>query len=123
MYRIGIESKFSGAHRLRRYRGSCERLHGHNWNVRVELESDRVGKDGLVMDFRILKKKVKAVLKQMDHNYLNSLAIFKKQEPTAENIACKIFKDIKKKIAKDTAHVKSVRVHESNDSWAEYTGS
>lgn len=120
MYRIGIESGFSGAHRLRRYRGSCERLHGHNWIVRVELESEKIGQDGLVMDFRVLKKKLQSILNEMDHNYLNSLSAFKNTEPTAENIAYKIFNDIQKKLPKGKATVRSVRVHESRDSWAEY---
>lgn len=33
MYEIKVKSNFSSAHSLKNYRGKCERLHGHNWNI------------------------------------------------------------------------------------------
>ncbi|MEW6040223.1 MAG: 6-carboxytetrahydropterin synthase, partial [Elusimicrobiota bacterium] len=37
MYKIKVVKNFSGAHRLRNYKGKCEALHGHNWKVEVSV--------------------------------------------------------------------------------------
>ena len=46
--------------------GRCEDLHGHTFTVDVEIEGVP-GEDGMVMDFRDLKEKVKGVLSSWDH--------------------------------------------------------
>lgn len=120
MYRIAVEDRFSGAHRLRFYRGSCERLHGHNWVVRVQIEGASLGEDGLLIDFRKVKRKLTVLIKKLDHHYLNSLTFFKKREPTAENIAKFIFDVLQKQLSQKRVWLRSVRVKESEDSWAEY---
>ncbi|CAD7779156.1 6-pyruvoyl tetrahydropterin synthase [Candidatus Methanoperedenaceae archaeon GB50] len=55
MYSLKVVSYFSAAHRLRDYHGKCEVLHGHNWKVEVEIKAKEVGKNGMVMDFKVLK--------------------------------------------------------------------
>jgi len=45
---------------------SDEPLHGHNYSVEVEVESDEL-KDGMVMDFRALKKLMNSICKELDH--------------------------------------------------------
>lgn len=87
MYEVKIVSEFSGAHRLRHYKGKCEDLHGHNWKVEVAVEKDKLDKIGMVVDFRELKEKLKATLNTLDHKYLNDLPHFKDINPTSENIA------------------------------------
>lgn len=47
--------------------GKCEDLHGHTFVVDVEIEGEP-GPDGMVMDFRELKKAVEAVLASWDHS-------------------------------------------------------
>ena len=44
MYEIMVEGSFSAAHNLRGYKKKCEKLHGHNWKVRVGI---RGGSDGV----------------------------------------------------------------------------
>ncbi|HXX35728.1 MAG TPA: 6-carboxytetrahydropterin synthase QueD, partial [Thermodesulfobacteriota bacterium] len=95
MYEITVISHFSGAHRLRYLHGKCEELHGHNWKVEVSVVSSRVGKDGLVIDFGILKQKLDKVLKSLDHTYLNDLPLFLGTEPSSEMIAKYIFDRMK----------------------------
>jgi len=38
-YALTVRSSFSAAHRLSEYEGNCERLHGHNWQVEITVES------------------------------------------------------------------------------------
>jgi 6-pyruvoyltetrahydropterin/6-carboxytetrahydropterin synthase len=102
MYEIKVTDEFSGAHNLRNYKGKCEELHGHNWKVEVLLESAALNPQGMVMDFKELKRRLKNVLSSLDHKYLNDTPYFKKNNPTSENVARflhkKLSQNIKKKI-------------------------
>ncbi|MFW9949196.1 MAG: 6-pyruvoyl tetrahydropterin synthase family protein [Candidatus Thorarchaeota archaeon] len=59
------ELKFSAAHFLKEP-FKCSRLHGHNYYVSVELSSP-LDEDYFVVDFIDLKKRVKSVIKPLDH--------------------------------------------------------
>jgi len=116
MYRIIITSDFSAAHMLRHYKGKCENLHGHNWKVEVSAVSGKLNKQGMVFDFKDLKKKVNTILDKIDHKNLNEITYFKKTNPTSENIAKFIYDKVKDRKIK----VKSVTVWESNTARATY---
>ena len=120
MYEILIKSDFSGAHNLRGYRGQCEDLHVHNWKVEARFTKDSLNDIGIAEDFKILKKKLKAILKKLDHAYLNRLDIFRKKNPSAENISRYIFEELKSTLRKKGLLVKSVSVWESDNSCATY---
>lgn len=122
MYEISVHSHFSGAHRLRYLQGKCEELHGHNWKVEISVVSNRVGKDGLVIDFGILKRKLDKVLKPLDHTYLNDLRYFSGTEPSSENIAKYIFDRIKTELKGHSVTLKRVTAWESETSSATYFG-
>jgi len=91
MYEIRVISDFSAAHMLRHYKGKCENIHGHNWKVEISLASKRLDGQGMVMDFKDVKKKMAAVLDGLDHTNLNDIPYFKKVNPTSENIAKYIY--------------------------------
>ncbi len=116
MYKITVESTFSSAHNLRGYRGKCEALHGHNWKVEASVTKGALDKTGMVLDFKLLKKKLNKILDRLDHRYLNDLAYFKKVNPTSENIAEFIFKNLRRSIPA----VSAVTVWENNTSYATY---
>jgi 6-pyruvoyltetrahydropterin/6-carboxytetrahydropterin synthase len=122
MYEITVHSHFSGAHRLRYLHGKCEELHGHNWKVEVSVVSNRLGKEGVVIDFGILKQKLEKVLKPLDHTYLNDLPYFSKIEPSSENIAKYIFDGLKRELNGHPGILKKVTAWESETSSATYFG-
>ena len=115
-YKISVIRYFSAAHNLRGFKGKCEKLHGHNWKVKVSLGGTKLNKTGMLMDFTDLKAVVDSVLSRLDHVYLNEVAPFDKTNPTAENIAGHIFGAVKKKIK--SAKVEDVEVWESESSSA-----
>ncbi len=81
---LKIIRKFSSAHHLPHYNGACHNLHGHTWRVVFLLEGE-VKEDGMVADFKVLKKLLDNQLP--DHQYLNDLL----PNPTAENLAPFLF--------------------------------
>lgn len=119
MYSLKVVSYFSAAHRLRDYHGKCEVLHGHNWKVEVEIKAKEVGKNGMVMDFKVLKSLLRECLERLDHGYLNEIPPFDKENPTSELIARYIFKTLKDKIPPTTS-LKKVSVWESETTCASY---
>jgi len=120
MYQISIKSNFSAAHNLREYKGKCENLHGHNWNVEVSVESDILNKEGMVVDFIELKRIVKDLLDNLDHKYINEIEPFDKLNPTSENLSWYIFKGISDKLKESSIVVKRVDVWETELSRASY---
>jgi len=60
--------RFSSAHFIT-FGGKCERLHGHNYGVLVELEGT-LGEDKLVFDFTILKKVTRELCRRLNHRFL-----------------------------------------------------
>jgi 6-pyruvoyltetrahydropterin/6-carboxytetrahydropterin synthase len=117
MYEIKVKSSFSSAHNLREYRGKCERLHGHNWNVEALFAYSALAKDGMAVDFKEAKAVLKDVLEELDHSYLNEHPFFKKTNPTSENIA----RFIHDRIKKENKHIRSVAVWENENACAIYT--
>ena len=90
MYELEVETEFSAAHRLRGYEGQCERLHGHNYLVRVTLGCERLNSLGMVMDFVDLKTILREITDRLDHRFLNEVEPFERINPTAEQIAAHI---------------------------------
>lgn len=96
MYRVRAVMSFGGAHNLRNYNGKCENLHGHNWKVEAYLKGDSLDETGMLVDFSVLKKRLKEILDTLDHKYLNDeVVFFRSNNPTSENIAKYIFTEMK----------------------------
>ena len=117
MFEIKVKATFSSAHNLRNYRGKCEHLHGHNWNVEAVFAYKSLDADGMAIDFREAKSVLKDSVEDLDHSYLNDLSSFKKVNPTSENIA----KFIYDRIEKRNKRIKSVSVWENENSCATYS--
>jgi len=116
MFEVNVESNFSAAHRLRGYKGRCENMHGHNWKVKAVVGSQNLDKQGMVMDFTILKKAMNKILTRLDHKVLNDLEYFKKVNPTSENIAKYIYDELKTQ----RLDVERITVWETDTSCATY---
>jgi 6-pyruvoyltetrahydropterin/6-carboxytetrahydropterin synthase len=119
MYELMVKDTFSAAHSLRNYRGKCEHTHGHNYNVEAYFTSKKLGKDGLAVDFTVLKEALKNVIDTLDHKHLNEdVPFFKKNNTSAENIARHIFKALKGRVK--GIKVQKICIYESESSMAAY---
>ena len=122
MFNIFIKSHFSAGHHLRDYPGNCERPHGHNWNVEVTVKATELDELGMGIDFRTLKTAVNEVLDTLDHRDLNEHPDFQSINPSSENIAAYIYKNLQKDLTSDRYDVYSVTVCETENSGVTYFG-
>jgi 6-pyruvoyltetrahydropterin/6-carboxytetrahydropterin synthase len=119
LYTLTVTSSFAAAHRLREYAGNCDRLHGHNWRVDASVESSLLDEQGMAMDFRAIKEALHDILAGMDHKFLNEIPPFDVQNPSSENIARYIFREMEGKIPAP-ARLCRVTVWESDDARASF---
>jgi 6-pyruvoyltetrahydropterin/6-carboxytetrahydropterin synthase len=121
VYEVSIKKTFSAAHRISEIGGKCEALHGHNFLVEVSVAAESLNGDGLLIDFRILKRWTEEVLDQLDHKFLNEHEYFKKNSPTSEQIARYLYDRIDERARGEKAHLSRVTVWESENSCATYS--
>ena len=105
MYEISVEKHFDAAHFLRDYKGKCENLHGHRYTIVVKVSAEKLNDIGLAYDFTDLKAHLNSILEKYDHTCLNDVKPFDKINPSAENLAATIYKELKKSL--DAARDKS----------------
>lgn len=99
MYEITVEQHFDAAHFLRGYEGKCEAVHGHRFNVLATLRAHQLDSIGMSYDFTALKRQLGEITGRLDHSCLNDAPPFDKINPSSENIAETIFKELKDKLA------------------------
>jgi len=71
-YRVRLEKEqhvFSAAHFITFNGNVCERLHGHNYCVAVEVEGP-LDENQYVIDFLVLRDQLKAITDELDHHVL-----------------------------------------------------
>jgi 6-pyruvoyltetrahydropterin/6-carboxytetrahydropterin synthase len=120
-YEISIKTSFSAAHKLCGHEGSCKNLHGHNWTVKVFVESDRLNEIGIVADFSIIKKQTESLLSQLDHTIINDHEDFIDKNPSSENMACWVFKRLSAQINDEHMKISRVKIWETESYCASYS--
>jgi len=121
MYEVTIIKSFSAAHLLADIGGKCETLHGHNFKVEVSVAADQLDANGLLIDFRFLKKILGEILDDIDRKHLNALSHFKGINPSAENIAKYIYDQMDEKVKTAGVHMVRVKIWESENAAVSYT--
>lgn len=120
-YELKVITEFASAHTLRDYPGACSRMHGHNWKVELEAVATRLDDVGMGIDFKAMKKAANEVGDELDHRYLNDLEPFKSINPTAENIAAYMFRQISDRLNSDTIKVTALTLWETERACVRYT--
>lgn len=129
------------AHTLYEYDGLCRNIHGHSYNLEVTLIGEtrkQPGhpKDGMVMDFGVLKDIVKShIVNRFDHALMVNYLVPKKQieilkqttqrlivvdfQPTSENIVAYIAELLQQHLPSGV-NLYSIRLYETVTSFAEW---
>ncbi len=113
MYQISIEQHFDAAHFLRGYKGKCEALHGHRFQVVAKISAAGLNDIGLAYDFTDLKQHLGSILVRFDHSCLNDVPPFDNINPSSENIATTIYNELKPHLAGAAVTLSSIEVWES----------
>ena len=139
MIRITKQFKFEMAHALHGYDGLCKNIHGHSYKLWVTirgkvLKQKSHTKDGMVMDFAVLKSFVKPeIVDKYDHSLVlnaNSPHIeidfsafekvfFLPYQPTSENLVSDFALQIKNNLPEGIELYKLV-LSETATSFAEW---
>jgi 6-pyruvoyltetrahydropterin/6-carboxytetrahydropterin synthase len=98
MYEIKTQAFFSAAHHLLNYEGECENQHGHNWMVEAFVKGTVLNQSNILIDYKVLKKELNAVLDTLDHKDINELPEFKAESLSSEMIAAYIYSKLKERI-------------------------
>lgn len=107
---------FEAAHHLPDYNGACHRLHGHSYKLEVTVSGTVDDYSGMLLDFSILKKIVKEhIVDKFDHRYLNDFY----DVPTAENMVIDFFRILEQPLSTIGIVLESVRLWETESSYAE----
>lgn len=120
MFEVTIIKSFSAAHLLAEIGGKCEELHGHNFKVEVTVGAPKLNSEGILIDFRLVKKWLKDILDKMDHQHLNDLPFFKGRNPSSENIAYYVYNEMQARVKEAEVKVLCVKVWESENAAVTY---
>ncbi|WP_413111439.1 6-carboxytetrahydropterin synthase QueD [Thaumasiovibrio sp. DFM-14] len=116
MFRIKKSFSFSASHQLHGLPQShpCTRLHGHNYEVIVELASDTLNETGFVRDYRELSEFKCYIDDAIDHRHLND--VLGEDNTTAERLAQHFYEWCHSR----WPEISAVAVSETPKTWAEY---
>ena len=124
MYTVSVQAHYDAAHFLKRYKGKCERLHGHRYVVEAALQTETLDEAGLAFDFVDLKRELRALADELDHWNLNDLPQFAGVETSAENQARWFYEQLLVRLPPTHARgLVYVRVWETPTQWAQYAPS
>jgi 6-pyruvoyltetrahydropterin/6-carboxytetrahydropterin synthase len=104
--------------------GSCNNpnYHGHNYNLTVKVKGEIDTETGYVMDMKELKEIIdEYIVSRYDHkNLYLDVNDFRDLNPSAENIAIKIWQILRQNIRKEFEL--SIELYETERNYVEYSG-
>jgi 6-pyruvoyltetrahydropterin/6-carboxytetrahydropterin synthase len=106
--RLGIIEHIDSAHFLPDH-PKCGKIHGHTYKVEVVIEGD--SSSGMLVDFAVLKARVRETFQPYDHRNWNDYLDF----PSVENI-CSL---LAQKLSERLEFPFRIRVWEGHGKWAE----
>ncbi len=114
-YEISVSQTLKGRHFLEWADGSREKSHGHNWKIEVVVGADSLDQQGLVMDFRKLKKSLRSVTRSLTVSSINRHPFFKKRKinPSAEHVAHFVYDHMQKDLSGSGVGLSKVTVWET----------
>ena len=98
----------------------CRRLHGHSFEIEVNVQGEIDPETGILIDFGDIKKVVKPYVEMLDHWCLNEVGerenIELLKNPTSENLAKWLFLSLESELV----GLYSIIVHETCTSKCEF---
>ncbi len=122
MFVVSVQAHYDSAHFLRKYKGKCEKLHGHRYVVELALAANELNESGIAYDFVDVKRHLRDLANRLDHENLNDLPPFTELEPSAENQARYFYEEMRRRLPAEMRDaVVYVKVWETPTQWATYS--
>ena len=106
--------------------GKCSNVnwHGHNYDLFVTVKGTPDPDTGCIIDLKLLSSIIKEnILEKLDHKNLNlDVPFMKGIMASTENLAVGIWNEIKDLIEVHNCELHSIRLHETENNYAEYFG-
>ena len=122
MFEVGVVGRFEAAHRLRGNFGPATRTHGHTYRVEVSARGNTLAPDGTLFDITRLQSALGELTSRLHYQDLDEVADLANRNTTAETLAQYVFERIATSMAGQGLVSLVVRVWESPDAYASYTG-
>jgi len=125
MYTINCSVHFDAAHYLNYYSGKCKEIHGHRWQIGVQVSGEELDEAGILIDFHHIKRYLREITETWDHHLLNQIAPFDRINPTSENLARYIYEYVEGKLSEEfpRLHLDHVEVYETPEAKAIFSKS
>lgn len=120
MYEVSVREHFDAAHYLRGYKGKCENVHGHRFQVVVNVRAGETDDVGMAYDFTKLRQQLGEIVSRFDHTCLNDVPPFDRINPSSENIASTVCSELQARLKETKVSLCSVQVWESPHSAVTY---
>lgn len=114
--KIGRHFEFDASHCLpqREIYGTCSQLHGHRYELVVELCGE-VAQEGWIANFSDVKKIInEEIIKKFDHSYINDYI----EIPTVENICLYIADHLKSSFENKNLYLSKIKLYETSNCYA-----
>lgn len=103
------------------YQSKCSNFHGHNFDIRITVGADQLNKEGMVMDFALIKEAVN----HFDHADLNEMVCGEGENPTSEWLALAIEREVQRLLdlseTNNNPKIIRIKVKESDGNEVIYT--
>lgn len=119
MHELKIITEFSAAHSLRGL-GNPPKLHGHNFKVEVILKVQKLNQHGVGADLRDVEKAIQTTISRLDHTHLNERPPWTEINPSLENLAAYLHKELSREINSETIQVGKINLWDSETYCAIY---
>ena len=107
--------RFESSHVLPRHPGKCRNLHGHSYELVVQVDRPVDATSGFGIDFSELKQTVRhEIVDELDHKHLNDVL----ENPTAELLAVWIWE----RLADKLPGLSEIELHETRNCSVIYRG-
>lgn len=96
-YRLAIDSFFGATHAIRPNGAK----HTHSYRVQAVFVTEGVDEQGMVVGFREVANLLEAEAKRFANRFLNELHPFTTVQPTGENLAAVIFRNLEARLIEE----------------------
>jgi len=91
MYEVRVTTNFRASHSIRLYGGGMEPAHSHDWHVQAIFRGPALDEIGVLIDFTLVQRALQELIVPLLDANLNDTPLLKDVNPTAENLASRLF--------------------------------